>query len=808
MLVKWLKKTGNGSARATVDYMLGKNRDRAGAKAMNGLEKTERTAKLADSLRHKHKYAVGVLSFEESPDDISTDKKIEIIQSFERTIFAGLEPDQYDISWIEHTDKGRLELNFIIPKVELRSGKAMNPYLHGKDTALIDTWKNIINAEYGLTDPNDPAKRHTTTHRQRLPKDKKELASAIDESITMRITAGNIQNRADIIEHLESLGLSVTKQTKQSLSVHHADMGKRPLRLTGVYYEQNFTAGSIDQEYIEDRSREYRARAGERLRQDKAEYQQLLERRSKYNQSRYSSPAVEVISERSRRSRSSDRPSSQADRTADHPAAAAHQFTDQRAGSADITAADHPAAAVVGGVASASGQDDQRSGLVRAQTGSSDRQLQAAFEQGDRSVSWHGAGSRITAVEHQSHDEDDPRRTERPLSIVQSDSAQIRTDGRTGWISDAEAGRSHRIDSAAYATTHRSDTAAHDSTAGNDRQDSEQVGRIDHTQAISAHLLSAGSDRMDHAASDNNSVQRLQYVRQFQDSERTRYTDSTEASDISRHQQTDQRSARKPVEQPSYDRADSGRHINQVTPPDSNESHQQERHHSITRSESVIDREITEHDRHPFLIEIQAAFRRIRAAATRAAAATLDRVRTRITAATGSANTAKSTDRAIEDIERAIEQREQRATRSDRDIDTDQQRAGEQDRAVASGLGADDDEARELAGYSAETSEDDRRISISKQQLEQSQHTAKHTDRYIEERAEESRTANDYIVQLDQRVQTLNQQRIDAEKAAEQQREAQRLEQIRLAQLEEEKKREQARQRPARDEYSTPNPFD
>lgn len=221
MIVKWLKKTGNGSARATVDYMLGKNRDRAGARAFSAVSRVDHVAALADGLAHKHKYAVGVLSFEEAPSAISDTKKIEIMESFERTIFAGLEREQYDIAWIEHTDKGRLELNFIIPKVELRSGRAMNPYLHGKDTALIDCWKNIINAEYGLSDPNDPAKRHTTTHHQRLPKDKKELASAIDESITIGIKAGEIKDRAGVIEHIESFGLQVTKTTKQSISVHN-----------------------------------------------------------------------------------------------------------------------------------------------------------------------------------------------------------------------------------------------------------------------------------------------------------------------------------------------------------------------------------------------------------------------------------------------------------------------------------------------------------------------------------------------------------------------------------------------------------
>lgn len=786
MIVKWLKKTGNGSARATVDYMLGKDRQRAGAKALNGLEKTERTAKLADSLRHKHKYAVGVLSFEEAPDAISTDKKIEIIQSFERTIFAGLEPDQYDISWIEHADKGRLELNFIIPKVELRSGRAMNPYLHGKDTPLIDSWKNIINNQYGLSDPNDPARRHTTTHRQRLPKDKRELADAINESITIGITSGTIKDRADIIEHLESLGLSVTKTTKQTISVHHEAMGARPLRLTGAFYEQNFTAGTIDQEYIEERSREYRARAAERLRADKAEYQRLLESRSKYNQSRYSSPAVEVSSTRSRRIRSSDRSSSQADQAADPAVTASHQYADQRPRIADITESDHPAAAVIYGDRSASGKDGRRSDMVQGTAGSIDRTVRSTAGSSEEKTGCSTAGSRSAEVEHRQHGHDDQAIAGQASENVRIGGAAIQNDGRTGWPADAGSDISHRIDSAAYATTHRSDTAAHDSTAGSDRQDSRQVGRIDHTQAISADILPVGDDRMDHAAAAGNNIHQLQRLQQSQDIERPSAADQSTTGDIVRHQQNDQRSERNPAGQLGDDRADAGRHINQVTPPDSNESHQQERHHSITRSESVIDREITEHDRHPFLIEIQAAFRRIRAAATRAAATAFDHFRARITESIAAAGSAKrydqrtdDRDRHIDDIITAIERRKRTAAITAGSAATDNRQS--------------DDRDRELAQHSSSTAQDDQRIEryndgiqSTSRTIERTEQQIIDTDRTLERTEQRTREQSQQIEWIDRKIQDLN-QHLATQRPAEPKEE---------------------RQRKADNEYSSPSPFD
>ena len=62
------------------------------------------TARIADNLDFQNRYTVGVLSFEESNLE-QRQKEKKIMQSFEDTLLAGLERDQYDITWIEHQDK-------------------------------------------------------------------------------------------------------------------------------------------------------------------------------------------------------------------------------------------------------------------------------------------------------------------------------------------------------------------------------------------------------------------------------------------------------------------------------------------------------------------------------------------------------------------------------------------------------------------------------------------------------------------------------------------------------------------------------
>ena len=159
-----------------MDYLLGKDRDREHAKILQG--DPELTRQLADSLEFKNRYTVGVLSFEEK--DLDDKTKREIMADFEKALLCGLERDQYDITWIEHKDKDRLELNFVIPKVELNTGKAMNPYYDPIDRKRVNAFKDHTNAKYDLHDPNDPAYRQPHTPNMRLPQDKKQLQEAIN----------------------------------------------------------------------------------------------------------------------------------------------------------------------------------------------------------------------------------------------------------------------------------------------------------------------------------------------------------------------------------------------------------------------------------------------------------------------------------------------------------------------------------------------------------------------------------------------------------------------------------------------------
>ena len=211
MIVKFFKNSGGGSANATMNYLLGKENDRESARLLSG--DPELTKRLSGSLSFQNRYTVGVLSFEEV--NLPDEDKRAIMESFESSLLAGLDKDQYNITWIEHTDKERLELNFVIANVELTTGKRLQPYFDRVDRPLVENWKQVTNHEYGLTDPHDPDKTQAvkTLNRQNLPKAVQQVKERIGQAIAHQIEQGNISDRRDVIDTLEQAGFEIARTT-------------------------------------------------------------------------------------------------------------------------------------------------------------------------------------------------------------------------------------------------------------------------------------------------------------------------------------------------------------------------------------------------------------------------------------------------------------------------------------------------------------------------------------------------------------------------------------------------------------------
>ena len=288
MIVKFFKKHSKGKAsscKACVDYLLNKPDDTA--QILQGDPRLSQS--IADSLDFNNTYTAGCLSFEES--DLPESQKREIMARFEKAMFAGLEPEQYNIAWVQHTDKGRLELNFVIPNVEMTSGKRLQPYYDRADRPLAENFKQVINHEYSLSDPNDPTKQKSLIDRKDLPTDKKQALQAITDGLTALANAGHINDRQDVINALERAGFEIARITPKNLSIKTDGQN---LRLKGAFYEQDFRFSNDLSADITERAREHRRDSAERYQTARAKLDTAVTARREQFSRKYPNRAGEI----------------------------------------------------------------------------------------------------------------------------------------------------------------------------------------------------------------------------------------------------------------------------------------------------------------------------------------------------------------------------------------------------------------------------------------------------------------------------------------------------------------------------------
>ncbi|WP_458294739.1 relaxase/mobilization nuclease domain-containing protein [Enterobacter cloacae] len=281
MIVK-IHSRGAGSGSGPVDYLLGKDRQREQARVLRG--NPEHVRELIDGCDFARAYTSGVLSFQEP--DIADAEKSRLMDEWEHTLLTGLDCDQYACLWVEHRDKGRLELNFVIPNIELQSGKRLQPYFDRADRPRVNAWQTLTNDRLGLRDPNDPTYRRPLTQASDLPRDKQQAAEKITAGLMNLMQQGMIRSRQDVVTQLESYGLTVARETKSSISIADPD-GGRNIRLKGMIYERDFKFGEGLRGEIEAAGAGYRAEREARVREAGDVYQRGTAIKLAEHQQRY-----------------------------------------------------------------------------------------------------------------------------------------------------------------------------------------------------------------------------------------------------------------------------------------------------------------------------------------------------------------------------------------------------------------------------------------------------------------------------------------------------------------------------------------
>lgn len=281
MLLKFFKRGGTDDDRRTLggsavkNYLLGTN-DQPRKKARVLLGDPDEVTEIINGLPFAKVYTSGCLSFHED-DKLTEAQKFDIMADFEAMMFVGLEPYQYTSYWVEHTDKGRVELNFVFPNVELISGNHLQVYYHNRDLNLVNSWKNLTNDKYGFINPSDLENRRDVTpsigpnllkdwdqsnkqkiidklkHYQSIEDFKQQLTDVVLTQAALRQqTDEPLTCQDDVAKLLEDFGFEISRRGKDSISIKNPDPTKKNIKLKGVIYERDVTQSII--RYIAQRT--------------------------------------------------------------------------------------------------------------------------------------------------------------------------------------------------------------------------------------------------------------------------------------------------------------------------------------------------------------------------------------------------------------------------------------------------------------------------------------------------------------------------------------------------------------------------
>ena len=256
MHIKFLEH-GKGSAAKASAYVLDKldhmGNIRAGVEVLKGDATTFNA--ICDSSPHLWKYTSGVIAW--SKEDAPTDEQIkEVLDDFESHAFAGLDPAQYHLFAVLHTDQdGSKHIHVLTPRLDIQSGKSLNIAPPGHEKHF-DSLRDYFNTKYQWSRPDDLLLMQTTQEPNHIAKlnaqakkilssqelenlPKKQFCQAMDNYVRTLLKTQTAANRADIVACINELdGINSVKPSKNFLAIT-LDNGKTH-RLKGDFYHEQF----------------------------------------------------------------------------------------------------------------------------------------------------------------------------------------------------------------------------------------------------------------------------------------------------------------------------------------------------------------------------------------------------------------------------------------------------------------------------------------------------------------------------------------------------------------------------------------
>ena len=243
---------GTGSAGKAASYLLGErdatSKPREAVEVLRG--NPDMVAAVADSLEFEHRYTSGVIAW--APDDHPTDEQIEaVVDDFEKTAWAGLEPDRYAWAAVLHREEGGgAHVHVLAARCDLETGRSLNIAPPGWRKTF-DPLRDAFNHEHGWGRPDDPARARVQQPGHRAYVEAAQLRAGlrleasprdlIRDYLLQRVEHGTVRNRADIVAALREAGLELSRQGKDYITALDPETGDR-WRLKGELYGPSWSA--------------------------------------------------------------------------------------------------------------------------------------------------------------------------------------------------------------------------------------------------------------------------------------------------------------------------------------------------------------------------------------------------------------------------------------------------------------------------------------------------------------------------------------------------------------------------------------
>lgn len=204
----------------------------------------ERTEALIDASRHQWTYRAGVISFA-GTDAPTEEQQVEVMDSFERLAFAGLDPTQYEVLWVRHTHEDRVELHFCTPRLDLTSGRSLNIAPPGYEKAF-DSLRDVMNQRHDWADPMELERVQEVRDTIETPtraQGRDELHAWLQDQISV----GYVTDRASMLDALTDAGFDIPRAGKAYLTAQDPDTGER-WRLKGEIFHEDWQADPAERE--------------------------------------------------------------------------------------------------------------------------------------------------------------------------------------------------------------------------------------------------------------------------------------------------------------------------------------------------------------------------------------------------------------------------------------------------------------------------------------------------------------------------------------------------------------------------------